>query len=88
MYWRRWGPRAQGKDVLRMLKLHKGAPWMSWMRGTKYPHNFRKFFSGFGMPTESVHDARSDLLVLPYVSSKILTASKIQVSPLVVHAAV
>lgn len=60
---------------------------MSWLRQTKCPYNFRKFFSGFGMPIEPVHDARSHLLVLPYVLSKILTTSKIQASPLMVHAA-
>lgn len=88
MYWRRWGLREQEKDVLRMPKLHIGAPWMNWMRRTIFPYNFRKFFSGFGMPIESVHNVTSHLLVLLYLLSKILTLSRIEASPLVVHAAV
>lgn len=34
------------------------------------PHNFRKFFSCFGMAIESVHDAKSHLLVVLYVLLK------------------
>lgn len=75
----------QGTRIFSGCKKYvKGAPWMRWISRTKQPYGFRHFFSDFGMPIECMMPA----VISEFFSmccQKVLIASRIQTSPLVVH---